>query len=245
MDGNVIVTNMKQIVTAYQGGENAVKEEPAVDDEREVQATNNTAAVDKIMEKNSDGVYDLQAYEGNWSTPSTDEMAFNLSFTDSTSGIITFYSQGVENSQPFQYVYPSGTLMAKIGIEEKQTILILFDSGVLEYKDNEQQYFLERSGTLAEIPQEEELRISGFEGKWCDFSQTLCFDLEHTDDSRGTLDYYQEREPFMESFVITYADEYSMVVEIDGSEQVTLDLDASKNNLTYGSDTMNEVMIRQ
>lgn len=242
VNGSVIATNMEQTVTAYQGGENAVKKEPAVDDEQEA---SNTITNDGVMEKNADGLYDLQLYEGNWSTPGSDEMAFNLSFTDSTSGIITFYSQGVESPQPFKYVYPSGTLMAKIGIEEKPTILILFDNGVLEYKDNEQKYFLERSGAVAETVKEGELRISGFEGKWCNTLQALCFDLQLAGDSGGTLDYYQEREPLKESFVITYADEYSMVIEVDESEQVTLDLDVSKNTLTYGSDTINEVMIKQ
>lgn len=161
-----------------------------------MQAINNTNADDGIMLKNSDGLYDLELYEGNWSTIGSDEMAFSLSFTDSNSGIITFYSQGVENSQPFKYVYPDGTLMAKIGTEEKPTLIILFDSGMLEYKDNEQKYFLERKGAVAETVQEGELRISGFKGKWCDSSQTLCFDLELEDDSGGTLEYYQEREPY-------------------------------------------------
>lgn len=59
------------------------------------------------------------------------------------------------------------------------------------------------------------------------------------------LDYYQEWEPFKESFVITYADEYSMVVKVDDSQQAILELDVSKITLTYGSDTMNEVMRRQ
>ncbi|BCG60190.1 hypothetical protein PUR_36150 [Paenibacillus sp. URB8-2] len=245
VNGSVIVTNMEQTVTAYQGGENAVKKEQTVDNEQEVKAADNTITNDGVMEKNSDGLYDLSLYEGNWSTPGSDEMAFKLSFTDSTSGVITFYSQGGENPQPFKYVYPSGTLMAKIGIEEKPTILILFDSGVLEYKDNEQKYFLEKTSAAAETGQEGELRVSGFEGKWCDSSQTLCFDLELIDDSGGTLEYYQEREPFKESFVITYEDEYSMVVEADGSEQVKLNLDADKNTLTYDIEFRKEKLTRQ
>jgi len=80
---------------------------------------------------------------------------------------------------------------------------------------------------------------------WWNYSQTLCFDLELTGDSGGMLDYYQEWEPFKESFVITYADEYSMVVKVDDSQQAILELDVSKITLTYGSDTMNEVMRRQ
>lgn len=245
VDGHVIVTNMKQTVTSYQGGESAKKEDPTVVDEQIIEENHSTATDDEIMAKNSDGLFDLQAYEGNWSTPGSDEMAFNLSFTDSTTGIITFYSQGSEDSQPFQYVYPGGTLMAKIGNEEKPTILTLSDSGVLVYRDNEHRYQLERSNAEVEEGQEGQLHISGFQGKWCDTLQALCFDLQLAGDSGGTLDYYQEREPIKESFVITYADEYSMVIEVDESEQVTLDLDVSKNTLTYGSDTMNEVMIKQ
>lgn len=246
VDGHVIVVNMKQTVTSYQGGESAEKEDPTIADEQEVQATDNTITDDGAMEKNSDGLYELQLYEGNWSTPGSDEIAFSLSFTDSTSGIITFYSQGVENPQSFKYVYPSGTLMAKIGIEEKPTILILYDNGVLEYKDNEQKYFLERTGAVAETLQEGEGRVSGFEGKWCDSSQTLCFDLELEDDSGGTLEYYQEREPYKESFVITYEDEYNMVLEFEAaSSQVALSLSNDKNILTYESDFRKETLARQ
>ncbi|AIQ37194.1 hypothetical protein R50345_22670 [Paenibacillus sp. FSL R5-0345] len=246
VDGNVIVTNMNQTVTAYQGGENSVKEEPVFDDEEVLQSTNSTNTDEGMMEKNSDGQYDLKLYEGDWSTPGSDEMAFNLSFTDSTSGIITFYGQGEEDPQPFKYVYPDGTLMAKIGIEEKPTILILFDSGVLEYKDNEQKYFLERSGAVTEAEQEGELLISGFEGKWCDSSQSLCFDLELEDDSGGTLEYYQELEPYKESFVIIYEDGYNMVLEFEAaSSQVALSLNSDKDTLRYESDFRKETLKRQ
>lgn len=80
-------------------------------------------------------------------------------------------------------------------------MLPLSDFGVLVYRDNKHKYPLERSNVAAETWQEGELRISGFEGKWCDSLQTLCFDLHLAGDFGGTL------EPFKESFVITYADE--------------------------------------
>lgn len=116
---------------------------------------------------------------------------------------------------------------------------------MLEYKDNGQRYFLERTGAVAETVQEGELRISGFEGKWCDASQILCFDLQLAGDSGGFLDYYQEREPYKESFMITYEDEYNMVLELAASSQVALNLDAGKNTLMYNSDEMSNMMIRQ
>ncbi|RJE82786.1 hypothetical protein D3P07_26090 [Paenibacillus sp. 1011MAR3C5] len=58
--------------------------------------------------------------------------------------------------------------------------------------------------------------ISGFEGKWCDSSQTYCFELKITDVGEGMLDY-QEQEPYQESFRITYMDVYDITISIEGS----------------------------
>lgn len=87
--------------------------------------------------------------------------------------------------------------------------------------------------------------LKAFEGDWCDSMQALCFRLELTDVNRGSLEYYQDLDPLKEEFKITYMDEFSLEIEVEGLKKATLSLSSDKNNLTYETDAFNESMIRQ
>ncbi|AWP28483.1 hypothetical protein [Paenibacillus sp. Cedars] len=172
-------------------------------------------------------------------------MAINITFTDDKRGVITYYNQGSESPVPFKFVKSSDTqLMTMLGSEEKPLILTLYDSGVLGYKTNEQRINLERNGEGQAISEGVEL-ISGFNGKWCDSLQVLCFEIKLDGDSGGTLNSYQEREPYQESFGITYMDEYQIVIKINDTKQAELELSDDKKKMTYATDSQTETMKRQ
>lgn len=232
-NGMVVVT--ENGLKAYQGG-------PNNQDVNHEEPMENVSEIEKTPVELAE---ELKAFEGHWSTPGSDELAFNLVLSDGTNGIMTFYSEGVENPTQFQYVVSGyNQLMLKLGAEEKPVILRLDDSGELNFTTNEQKYKLNRSG-VSQI--EEGTLIDGFKGRWCDEYQELCFEIVLDDgENGGYLDYYQEKEPYQEKFRIPYMDEYEIVLEFEAaSSQVTLTLDDMKETLTYVSDFRTATMIKQ
>lgn len=229
-NGMVVVT--KNGLKAYLGGEQTQSTTTLNEQEGAEHQLDNDGA-------------DLNSFEGQWSTPGSDELAFKLTLTDNSGGLMTFYSEGEENPTPFQYVISGhNQLMLKLGKDETPTILRLNDKDQLVFKTNTLNYTLERSG-VSQTNKEGANLISGFNGKWCDSIQALCFEVKLEGDSGGTLDYYQEREPFQETFRITYMDEYRIVIKVNDSKQTELELSDDKNILTYKTDSSTETMTRQ
>lgn len=208
-DGMIVVT--KDGVKAYQGGKNAQEPAQIEADEPQSDTVTNTEVVG------------LESFEGHWSTPGSDELAINISFTDDNSGVITYFNQGAETPISFKFVKSSDMqLMTMLGSEEKPLILTLYDSGVLGYKTNEQSYNLERSDVSQS--EKESCLIDGFKGKWCDSNQELCFEVVIDEgNTSGHLDYFQDREPYQEKFRIPYMDEYEILIEMEaGASQISL-----------------------
>lgn len=228
-NGMIVVT--QNAIKAYQASENT---QSASNEVKAEAASPSTPMSDA-----------LKVFEGQWSTPGSDELAISIAFTDDKSGVITYYNQGSETPIPFKFVKSSDTqLMTMLGSDEKPLILTLYDSGVLGYKTNEQRINLERNGEGQVINEGADL-ISGFNGKWCDSLEVLCFEIKLDGDSGGTLNYYQEREPYQESFRITYMDEYRIVIKINDSKETSLELSDDKNTLTYQSESLKDMMTRQ
>ncbi|QMV44266.1 hypothetical protein [Cohnella cholangitidis] len=116
------------------------------------------------------------------------------------------------------------------------------------YDSAEQEDTAERSdGSQPTDSATEASLIDGFKGKWCDSDQMLCFEVAINDnETGGSLDYYQEQEPYEEKFRIPYMDEYEMVIELEaGASQVRLSLSDDKQSMAYESDFNTATMIRQ
>ncbi|MBW5444748.1 PQQ-binding-like beta-propeller repeat protein [Cohnella sp. CFH 77786] len=234
-NGMIVLTQTG--IKAYQAGKNA-----QVAAQKETDATVNQPSSNSNTE-----LVDLKTFEGQWSTPGSDELAINISITDDKNGVITYYSEGTENPVPFEFKQSNyDQLMLLLGNEERPLVLTYYESGKLGYKTNEQGYTLERSGvSQSNFGEAESSLIDGFKGKWCDSLQALCFEIKLEGNSGGKLDYYQERDPFQEPFRITYMDEYKIEINIDASKQATLELSDDKNTLTYETDSITENMSRQ
>ncbi|WP_182914127.1 PQQ-binding-like beta-propeller repeat protein [Paenibacillus sp. 1011MAR3C5] len=130
-DGMIVVT--KRGIKAYKDGPNV-----------ELYAENDkvSSAVDEIKTDNP-----MIAYEGTWNTPGSDELVVNLSFTDESRGIITYFVDGKEETTPFKYELQAklDRVLLKIGSEERTTYLVPYETGTLGFTDNQHRYVLERS----------------------------------------------------------------------------------------------------
>ncbi|WP_179215694.1 PQQ-binding-like beta-propeller repeat protein [Paenibacillus sp. MY03] len=247
INGQTIITNMYESITAYNEGK--APKQPTTSSESSVEPSSkpdhqsmSEIETDAILEEE----IQLIDFEGDWSTADSNEMEITLEFTDSENGIITYHTSGSDVPTPFQYVhFDYNTLMAKIGPEEEPTVLVLYEKGKLGYRDNQNDYTLEKADVTNDVDDWAQLIRDGFEGKWCDSSQTYCFELKLTDVVEGTLDYYQEREPSQESFRITYMDMYDITIDIENSGQVFLSLSKDKETMTYETDSFTEMMTRQ
>lgn len=238
-DGKAIITNMEETITAFSEGklpdQTDVEQTPA----EEIDANNikPSEVLGNSQEETDEKEFTPKDFEGDWKSK---KQTFKLALTDSTSGTLTFHDDSIV---PFEYVMPdTDSLMLKIGSEQKAAVIILYDSDTMGYRDNTLQDTLTRQQGPVDSAN---ALISGFEGSWCDSLQTLCFRLELTDVNKGTLYYYQGRDPFKEQFEITYMDENSIDIRIEGTKQATMSLNSDKSILTYESDTGNETMTRQ
>ncbi|SDC11032.1 PQQ-like domain-containing protein [Paenibacillus sp. UNCCL117] len=242
-NGQTIITNMYQSVTAYNEGKvtvqaAAVEPKPFV----EASATNKPVPDEASTE---DVEYELKDFEGNWKS---DKQAFKIAFTDSDTGIITFYDQGEEKAIRFEYKKPVSEynwVMLLVGADKKPISIRLSDKDTLGYADEKMRDSLKRQDETQTPSDSAKALISGFEGKWCDSFQALCFELKLTDVNKGMLDYYQERDPIKESFDITYMDEYRIDIKIEGSKLATISLSKDKMIMTYETDSLTEMMTRQ
>lgn len=236
--GMIVVT--KDGIKAYQGGPN-----------NQVQGQSESIVNEDATEQPSMVLSEeVKAFEGQWSTPGSDELAFTLSFTDDSSGNITYHQEGRDFPTDFRYIYHAedGHVALYIGSEEKLALVWLYDSGKLDYRDNQNIYLLERSGVSTSLDEAAETNlIDAFKGKWCDTNQELCFEVVIDDSEvRGYLDYYQEEYPYQEKFKIPYMDEYEIVIEFEAaSSQVSLILSDDKQTMSYESDFNTATMTKQ
>jgi len=136
-DGMIVVT--KNGIKAYQGGPNVSNAAPAA------QNDDNSGSVYEIKKTDNPMI----AYEGTWKTPGSDELIINLSFTDESSGTITYFIDGKEEATPFQYEFQSklDRVLLKIGSDERTTYLVPYETGTLGFTDSQHRYVLERSNT--------------------------------------------------------------------------------------------------
>jgi len=242
-DGKTIITNMYESVTAYYEGK---APQPAATIEPKPSST--ASASNKPLSDNEspkDKVYELKDFEGYWKS---DKQAFKIAFTDSDNGVFTIYDQGKEKAVPFEYKKSSegyNQVMLVVGSEKRPIIISMHDKNTLGYADEKMRDSLRRQDEIQKSSDPAMALISGFVGKWCDSFQALCFELKLTDVKKGTLDYYQERDPFMETFEITYMDEYSIDIKIEGSKLASLSLSKDKKSLKYESRTTIATMTRQ
>lgn len=241
INGQTIITNMNETITAYKEGK-APKQSAPIESETstEKSAANISSAEDH---ESKDVEYELKDFEGDWRS---DKQSISITFKDSENGVISYSEQGEDYSMPFEYKMSSyNELMLMVGADKKPTLLILYSRDSLGYRDNDLRDTLSKEDIPQNADDSVASLISGFEGDWCDSMQAFCFRLELTDVNRGTLEYYQDLDPFKEEFKITYMDEFSVEIEVEGAKQATLSLSSDKNNLTYDSEVMNESMIRQ
>ncbi|AWP26357.1 PQQ-like beta-propeller repeat protein [Paenibacillus sp. Cedars] len=239
VDERMITVNHKSI-KAYQGGPN----------NQELNQSESVVDEDAAEQPPVVLSEEVKAFEGQWSTPESDELAFTLSFTDDSRGTITYHQEGRDFPTDFRYEFHAedGHVALYIGSEEKLALVWLYDSGKLDYRDNQNIYVLERSGISTSLDEAAETNlIDAFKGKWCDINQELCFEVVIDDSEvRGYLDYYQEQYPYQEAFKIPYMDEYEIVIEMEaGASQVSLILSDDKQTMTYESDFNTAKMTKQ
>lgn len=132
-EGMIVVT--KRGIKAYKDGPS---------EESDVENNNVSGSVGEIKTDNP-----VIAYEGTWKTPGSDELIINLSFTDQSSGTITYFIDGKEEATPFQYEFQSklDRVLLKIGSDERTTYLVPYETGTLGFTDSQHKYVLERSNT--------------------------------------------------------------------------------------------------
>ncbi|MFE0399515.1 outer membrane protein assembly factor BamB family protein [Paenibacillus lactis] len=239
INGMAIVTNMQETITAFNEGQLPYKNEDEQTPVEEPNANNiqKSEKTENSLEETETREFIPKDFEGEWRS---EKQSFKLALIDDAMGTLTFYDNSVV---PFEYIMPdSDSLMLKIGSEQKAAVIILYDYDTLGYRDNNLQDTLKRQNNPNNSVN---ALISGFEGNWCNSLRSFCFKLELTDMNKGTLDYYQESEPFKDQFEITYMDEYSIDIKIEGVTLATLDLNSYKDILTYESDSVNETLKRQ
>lgn len=91
---------------------------------------------------------DISQFEGKWSTPGSDELAFDISFNDKNSGVITYFSEGQEYPNNFGYIQSAdNSVILRVGDEDQQrtTVKLVLGGDKLTYEQNGQIYKLERS----------------------------------------------------------------------------------------------------
>lgn len=243
--GKLIVINMEGSITAYNEGTTDLQVTSSGAKSSAERIATSTPPVTEGEESSAEEAYELKDFEGHWTS---DKHDFHIAFTDSTYGVITFYEQGNEVREPFEFKKTEyDRVMMLVGDDQRPVSIRLDDINSLGYVDEQgRDYLVRQSETPEPSPGDSAMDlILGFEGKWCDSSQTYCFELKLTDLGEGTLDYYQEREPYQESFRITYMDMYDITIDIEDSEQVFLSLNDDMDELTYESELLLMDLSRQ
>ncbi len=243
-DGKLIVINMEGSITAYNEGTTDIQATSSGAKPTAEGKATSTPTVTKAEESSTeDEEYELKDFEGHWMS---DKHDFHIAFTDSSYGVITFYGQGDEVPEPFEFKKTEyDRVMLLVGSEQRPVSIRLEDINSLGFADEQGYDYMVRHDETQKTGDSAMDLISRFEGKWCDSSQSYCFELKLTAVGEGVLDYYQEPEPYQESFRITYMDVYDISIDIEGSGQVFLSLSNDKNVLTYESDTVSQEMTRQ
>lgn len=91
---------------------------------------------------------DTSQIAGKWSTPGSDELAFDISFTDKNSGVITYFSEGQEYPNNFGYIQSAdNSVILRVGEEDKQrtTVKLVLGGDNLTYEEGGNKYNLKRS----------------------------------------------------------------------------------------------------
>ncbi|WP_053375547.1 outer membrane protein assembly factor BamB family protein [Paenibacillus sp. FJAT-27812] len=186
-----------------------------------------TAKTDEKAAPNND----ISQFAGKWSTPGSDELAFDISFTDDNSGVITYYSMGEEYPNNFGYIQSgASSVILRVGNDDQDraTVKLVLEGDGLTYEEGNNKYTLERSASsqVADDLAETSL-IDGFKGKWCDENSTFCIQLLFGVESNGIIDYFKDGQ------ISTSVD-----FEINYLEESYLELDAGGVNvqLTIGDD---------
>ncbi|NOU78391.1 hypothetical protein GC101_05800 [Paenibacillus sp. LMG 31459] len=85
-----------------------------------------------LYKSNSGSNVDVKAFEGQWSTPGSDELAFKLTIKSDTKGVITFFSEGEEFPNNITFVHNGDKLTFKYEDSDQKTTLKLVDSKTIK-----------------------------------------------------------------------------------------------------------------
>ncbi|CAM4149161.1 WG repeat-containing protein [Paenibacillus alkaliterrae] len=201
------------------------------------------------VQENAKPTSELNAFGGKWSTPGSDELAFNLSFTDKKNGVITHYSMGQEYPNNFGYIQSAdNSVILRVGDDEQNrtTVKLVLGGDSLTYEQNGQTYNLERSGG-SQVTNEaaETSLIDGFKGKWCDANSTFCIQLFFGVDSNGIIDYFKDGQISTSvDFKINYQEENYLELDA-GGVNVLLTVDDDGGSMEFFDALSNVTMTRK